>query len=275
MSLTVSAEDYAEITGTKATVSQARVWREFDSLVDRNAPRWASRAGSILTGEGVRAAEAYESHGERAAIAAVDDDQWFRYIERLWISVVPDAGKVIAPFLEKGMKVVTDPLVQAAINWVKANGVREAGMISNASRKGIQEQIRIGISKGETDEQIAARIRKKYRSIKEARSETIARTEVHAASNYGSLSAATETKIPMKKIWVDTPDDRTRDAHVSAGGQSKPLDQPFIVDGERLMHPGDSSLGASAENLVNCRCHLFFEVARRRLPVPARRPAAA
>ena len=32
------------------------------------------------------------------------------------------------------------------------------------------------------------------------------------------------------------------------------MDEPFIVGGEKLMFPGNKSLGASGWNLYNCRC---------------------
>ena len=248
-----------------------RVWQEFDTFVDSRAVRWSGRAHAILNAEGKRAAAAYEASGEGAAIAAVDDAEWLDYLTRLWITTVPDAGKLIEPFIVAPAKAITDPLLIAAREWLRLNGAREASMLSNTGRRIVADQIRIGMQKGETNEQIAARIRKKYRSISPERAAAIARTEVHAASNYGSLSAASESEQALDKIWVDTPDNLTRDMHVGAGGQKKPLGSPFRVGGEQLMHPGDTSLGASAENVVNCRCHLFYVRAVRRV----RRPRAA
>jgi hypothetical protein len=260
-----------------ASIVQSRVWRAFDQFTESSVPRWSGRAGAILNSEGNRAAKAYAEHGAGAAIAAVDDKEWQQFIRALWLTVVPDAGELIMPYLPVAKistalatKAVMSPLVQAAVEWIRANGVREAALISNVSRKKIAEQIRIGVSKNESAEQIAQRIRKHYKSIRQGRAATIARTEVHAAANYGSLSGAKEADQSLEKIWVDTPDGRTRDAHVGAGGQKRRLNEPFTVDGEKLMHPGDSSMGASAENLVNCRCHLFYVSGRRTVPVKPR-----
>ena len=53
-------------------------------------------------------------------------------------------------------------------------------------------------------------------------------------------------------------------------------DQPFVVGGERLMHPGDGSFGASAGNIVNCRCTsagvVDLEGPRTPAPKPAKPP---
>ena len=42
--------------------------------------------------------------------------------------------------------------------------------------------------------------------------------------------------------------------HKNANGQQVLLEEPFTVGGEKLMHPGDSSMGASAKNIIHCRC---------------------
>ena len=39
-----------------------------------------------------------------------------------------------------------------------------------------------------------------------------------------------------------------------ADGQRVGVNEPFIVDGEKLMFPGDASMGASGKNFYNCRC---------------------
>ena len=63
----------------------------------------------------------------------------------------------------------------------------------------------------------------------------------------------------MVKVWLTNISDRTRDSHIDADGQKRPLSQPFNVDGEQLEYPGDPS--GSAENTINCRCVIGYEVA--------------
>lgn len=43
--------------------------------------------------------------------------------------------------------------------------------------------------------------------------------------------------------------------HVEADGQQRRIDEPFIVSGQELQFPGDTRLGASAGNVIKCRCH--------------------
>jgi F like protein len=238
----------------RVDIKSARVWREFDTFVRRQAVRFETRAASILASEGLRAAEAYEEYGEAAALDAAEIEEWRRYVSRVWLSTVPAAGELVTLALKAPQAV----LVAAAANWLKANGAARAGQITRTSQEGIARQIRIGIEKRESKREIARRIREHYRSITPERAKTIARTEVHAASNYGSLAAAEAEREPMEKVWIATPDGRARDAHIAAGGQRRHLDTPFRVGGEALQHPGDPTLGASAGNLVNCRCFLRY-----------------
>lgn len=96
------------------------------------------------------------------------------------------------------------------------------------------------------------------------RVERITRTEVISAANASTLSGALDAQedsgLEMEKEWLSTLDGRTRHPpedkfnHVTPDGQKRPLDKPFNISGEELMFPGDSSLGASAANTVQCRC---------------------
>lgn len=95
----------------------------------------------------------------------------------------------------------------------------------------------------------------------ELRGETIARTESINALRQGqqeSIRQAVEQAdvLPSEvtKTWQDTGDGRTRETHRHADGQTVPFDQPYIVGGYRMMHPGDSSLGAPASETIACRC---------------------
>jgi len=54
------------------------------------------------------------------------------------------------------------------------------------------------------------------------------------------------------KTWRSVRDDRVRDAHVEAQGQTVAVDEPFIVGGFPMMFPGD--MRAPADLWMNCRC---------------------
>jgi hypothetical protein len=66
--------------------------------------------------------------------------------------------------------------------------------------------------------------------------------------------------IRVIKEWVAILDGSTRESHVAADGQTRPISQPYVVEGERLKYPRDSSLGASASNIMRCRCIENFKI---------------
>lgn len=92
------------------------------------------------------------------------------------------------------------------------------------------------------------------------RAERLVRSAYNTASNHANLEAILDAGF-TKKRWLTSRDARVRRPtpsspydHRSADGQVVPIDKPFLVSGERLMFPGDSSQGASIGNVVNCRC---------------------
>lgn len=102
----------------------------------------------------------------------------------------------------------------------------------------------------ENRKQLIKRIKQTYGDIKESRARTIARTESTAASQMGVLNGYQQVGV-TKKIWVSTPDSRTRDTHKDLDGVEVPLNQRFP---NGLLFPGDPS-GPPSE-VINCRCSI-------------------
>ena len=57
-----------------------------------------------------------------------------------------------------------------------------------------------------------------------------------------------------KKQWVDVRDKRERKTHLMVGGTVKKITEPFLVGDSLMFFPHDTSMGAEAKELVNCRC---------------------
>lgn len=64
------------------------------------------------------------------------------------------------------------------------------------------------------------------------------------------------------KQWLTMRDEKVREAHAAAEGQTVPVDQPFEIGGHLLRHPGDGGLGAPLDLLINCRCIASYGVMR-------------
>jgi hypothetical protein len=86
-----------------------------------------------------------------------------------------------------------------------------------------------------------------------------------------TVSGGGPRQVEPSKRWDSVSDNRVREAHLAADGQVVSLDQAFRVGGEQLMYPGDTSLGASVGNVINCRCSATYdaaEIAERRRSLP-------
>jgi len=94
------------------------------------------------------------------------------------------------------------------------------------------------------------------------RGETIARTELlgstNAAQEEGLNQLVESGKVSAQNIkakWDTADDGDQRDSHDAMDGQVRGHGEPFVSGlGNLLLHPGDRSLGAPAEDVINCRC---------------------
>lgn len=100
------------------------------------------------------------------------------------------------------------------------------------------------------------------------RGETIARKEAIESLNraqYEGYEQAIENNVIdekfVKKEWDSAGDARVRDSHQSLDGDVIGFRESFISDsGSAMLHPGDTSQGASGEDIINCRCRLRYRV---------------
>jgi len=108
--------------------------------------------------------------------------------------------------------------------------------------------------------QISKNISEKVNPITRNRAATIARTETHNAASFANHSyyqtVQTDLGMSMVKKWVSTSDLRTRSAHSSANGQTRSMDEDFLIGGTPMGYAGDSKGGA--KNVVNCRCVIIY-----------------
>lgn len=178
-------------------------------------------------------------------------------------NVINDLDKSLKPYEEKAMtplqESMVDPLMLDYLDRVGAEKVRN---ITRSTMLKIQTELKKGIEEGEGIDQLSKRIDALYlEQIIPNRSILIARTEVIQASNAGSLAGAKATGLPgLKKVWLATRDSRTRESHTLEDGTIVEIDGHFTLSsGSRLEFPGDTSLGASAADTIQCRCTQFYE----------------
>lgn len=85
----------------------------------------------------------------------------------------------------------------------------------------------------------------------------ISECEANSILNYRQHSKAVKVGKTKKK-WIDVGDKRERKTHLEVGGTILPIDEPFSVGDSLLQFPKDASLGASADEIVNCRCSIQY-----------------
>lgn len=85
----------------------------------------------------------------------------------------------------------------------------------------------------------------------------ISECEANSILNYRQYSKAVKAGKTKKK-WIDVGDKRERKTHLEVGETTLPIDEPFSVGDSLLQFPKDTSLGASADEIVNCRCSIQY-----------------
>lgn len=153
-------------------------------------------------------------------------------VERLFREnpkLLPDPGKIMREKLKKG----------EAVAW---------------NMKQVQSSLIQSLLQGESVKDAAARLELVTEKDMNAALRN-ARTMITGAQNAGrqdGFEDAAEKGIRLKKKWISTLDGRTRHEHRVLHGQTVDIDEPFEVEGEEIMYPGDPSADPSL--VYNCRC---------------------
>ncbi|KJK55656.1 hypothetical protein UK12_27330 [Saccharothrix sp. ST-888] len=129
-----------------------------------------------------------------------------------------------------------------------------AGQINQTTEAALRAQLlHHGIQKGESVEELRARLQAVFTDLTDWRARMIARTETVGSFNAAGLVAA-ERSGATAKTWLATSDSRTRASHRLEHGRTVPLSESFEAVQSRW--PGDPA--APASQSINCRCTLTF-----------------
>jgi hypothetical protein len=191
-----------------------------------------------------------------SALDNFDADKLYQVIKQLYI----DTGGAFAGAVYREVQKADPPdnmwrqFMEAFFQTTAADRVVN---INDNTRRILRAKLAQGLEEELPLREVARNIRREWAQTSLARSLTIARTETLGAANRGALQGADAVSIPLKKVWLATFDGQTRDAHIEMFNSDPiPLYDDFIVGGEAMSGPGDA--GASAENVINCRCAISF-----------------
>lgn len=167
-------------------------------------------------------------------------------LDRLYGQATKDGGSLQASAMNVGFR-EADPDV---LDFVRSRRSNLETVMDEATAKEVKRAIEQGMKESDTESDLVQRLTD-LGIFGEARAQRIARTESHLAVMKGSHEAMKQNGVKQRQ-WLAGLDERTREAHLEANGQVVGIDEPYIVDDEELMFPGDPE--GSAGNVVNCRC---------------------
>lgn len=143
-----------------------------------------------------------------------------------------------------------------------------ARVISKTTQKDLLSSVQeanqelIERDKRPTRDNVARKAQLKFDQKSQARLNTISTTETENPAEHAKqaefamlvwgVAALRDRK--KQKQWQTILDSRTRFHHVEADNQIVLFNKPYTVGGQLLMYPGDVSLGATIDNVINCRC---------------------
>ena len=130
--------------------------------------------------------------------------------------------------------------------------------LNTALRKSFDEANVLGLTGAKREEYIAKGISKALGKKNLDRALLIARTEGLALSQEGQLLGIQALNIVVTKEWLTQRDGRVRDAHIAVDKQEVGENENFNVSGYAMKYPGDSSNGAPAGLICNCRCSVIY-----------------
>jgi hypothetical protein len=182
----------------------------------------------------------------------------------VWQAEVDRIVNALTPALQEGWSAAhlrgdyspTDPYVQANLALTRNLLVR----VPDEVHAVVIREILAGTNAGDDNGAIAARVNNvlDYSGTEnwDNRARVIANTETNRHYNSSLLAHALLVQQQdggsYTKQWDTRMDGRERDAHKRANNQVRTLSQPYSVDGQPLLFPGDPT--GSPENVINCRC---------------------
>lgn len=174
-------------------------------------------------------------------------------------------GRVLNEANSKGLvqletKLSIRDFVASLTAFIEARALFASNIVADTVRERVVRILSASAGDGLSERETAKRIVESGAVDSASRAFTIARTETHSAAIHAQREAIETLDINIATHeWLAASDERTRETHAEANGQIQPIGQPFEVGGFQMNNPGDSSLGAPAGEVINCRCVELFE----------------
>ena len=147
-----------------------------------------------------------------------------------------------------------------AEEWAKEYREAIAGILNTSTKEMIWNLVHkilrnnFALEIGKALDLIKERIKKLVQEVKR-RARIIAQTEAIKVANTARYYAARLAGM-TSKTWRTVGDNKVRDWHRVANGQTVSIMENFIVHGESLRYPGDPK--GAVGNIIRCRCWIDY-----------------
>ncbi|WBA43154.1 phage minor head protein [Hymenobacter canadensis] len=228
--------------------------------LDASQAKWEVRIFKALLKDFELVAATYSLTGDAELAAAVlPQKHLIEALDALYQNIILQEADYEYEYLIAREAKAIKPLaswLSSARSFIMTRGAASIRAITESTRKEIRRVLSTALGEGSSIAAVTRTLRTQITDFSRLRATTIARTELIGAANYGSLTGAISTGLNLQKEWLSTTDSRTRVSHVLASGQQVPINEMFIVGGERCEFPGDPIL--SAGERIRCRCTVVY-----------------
>ncbi len=245
-----------------------RIWRQFDERAQKNELLFGKRVAemfrrqreSVIAKLKDQEGGRHTAHGSRGIEDnPFDKAEWIRKFRvetrPLYRQMVQEAGD--AALEEIGLAAAFNVGATAAARFIEQRVQRFATEVNATTWDMLKESLSAGLEGGEGLPKLIDRVEAVMGDRIASSGETIARTETIGALNGGKLEAWRQSEVVVGKTWLASLDDRTRETHAAAHGQTVKLDEDFDVGGCSGQAPGQTGC---AEEDIDCRCTMTAEV---------------
>ena len=149
---------------------------------------------------------------------------------------------------------------RALFEWIRAELGKKIVLVNGSLKEWVSQYIEQYIEQHHTEgvekmvQGVEKAIREKWHDVRQWQIRRIVQTESLTAMSEAADVAIKSLGIKYIKTWGIS-GNNTRPAHAEMDGISVGQNDLFLVDNELLEYPRDSKHGASAGNIINCRCY--------------------
>lgn len=201
----------------------------------------------------------------------VNDTALKNAMYRMYLDVGLKYGRHVVRNLEgekkakKPYPLFSEKFIEFITNYMDTEATEKFASITETMSKKITTEIGKMQAEGLTQSQMAKAIEElvnkpnfyRYNAIR------IVRTETAFAMNSAKVVSFESSDYLVRKVWIAGGSSEPRAGHLQMNGVEVGEDEPFTLpDGTQMIYPGDSSLGAGADNIINCSCSVGYRSVR-------------